>query len=176
MPGYVIHLAVGEEFIKNHPNEIKNYNAFTDGIIYPDSVKDKSLTHYGEKSSMVNLKDFFIDRDLNTDFNKGYFIHILTDYIFYNKFLKVFSREVVHDDYNILNKELEDKFKIKIPAKVKDKVFYKAGKTRILNLEETIEFIKETGKYDLDDIKTAVLNDDERWLKIRPVAEIKKLF
>lgn len=173
MAGYVIHIAVGEEFIKNHPRQIKNYNEFIEGIIYPDSVKDKSLTHYGPKSSMVNLKEFFSDRDIDNDFNKGYFIHILTDYIFYNKFLKVFSK-VVYNDYDILNKQLEDKFKVKIPLKVKDKVFYKEGKTKILKLEETIEFIQKIGKYDLDDIKTAVLTDDKNWLKIRPLSEIKK--
>ena len=46
MAGYVIHLAVGEEFIRNFPNEIKNYEEFIEGIIYPDSVSDKSITHY----------------------------------------------------------------------------------------------------------------------------------
>ena len=43
MAGYVIHLAVGEEYLRNYPNEIKNYNDFIEGIIYPDSVTDKSF-------------------------------------------------------------------------------------------------------------------------------------
>ena len=51
MAGYVIHLAVGEQFLKNFPNEIKNYEEFIKGIIYPDNVIDKSQTHYGPKSS-----------------------------------------------------------------------------------------------------------------------------
>lgn len=58
MAGYVIHLAVGEEYIRKHPNEINNYEEFIEGVIYPDSVTDKSLTHYGLKSSQVNLKRF----------------------------------------------------------------------------------------------------------------------
>ena len=74
MAGYVIHLAVGEEYIRKHPNEINNYEEFIEGVIYPDSVTDKSLTHYGLKSSQVNLKRFFEDKDINTDFNKGYCI------------------------------------------------------------------------------------------------------
>ena len=172
MAGYVIHLAVGEEFLRNYPNEINKYDDFIEGIIYPDSVTDKSLTHYGPKSSQVNLKEFFNDRDINNDFNKGYFLHLVTDYLFYNKFLKFFSKKYIYDDYDILNKELETKFQVKIPSKVKDNVFYKSGETKILNLEETIDFIKETAKNNLNDIKTAVLNGDKNWIEIRPLTKI----
>lgn len=172
MAGYIIHLAVGEEFLRNYPNEIKKYDDFIEGIIYPDSVTDKSLTHYGPKSSMTNLKEFFIDRDIKEDFDKGYFLHLVTDYLFYNRFLKVFSKKYIYNDYDILNKSIEKEFKVKIPKKIKDKVFYKSGRTQILNLKKTIKFIKETAKYDLNDIKKAVFNNDENWLKIRPLREI----
>ena len=60
MAGYVIHLAVGEEYLRIHPGDINDYNEFIEGIIYPDSVTDKSLTHYGEKSSKSNLVDVTI--------------------------------------------------------------------------------------------------------------------
>ena len=87
MPGYIIHLAVGNEFIKNHPTEILDKDKFIDGVIYPDLTYDKSKTHYGPKSSMTNLKNFFLDKEIDTDFNKGYCMHLITDYLFYNKFL-----------------------------------------------------------------------------------------
>ncbi|HIU52041.1 MAG TPA: hypothetical protein IAB70_05445 [Candidatus Merdicola faecigallinarum] len=175
MAGYVIHLAVGEKYLKFYPNEIKNYDDFIQGIIYPDSVADKSLTHYGPKSSEVNLRDFFNDRDINNDFDKGYFLHLVTDYLFYNKFLKTFSKKYIYDDYDILNEALEKEFQVKIPSKVKDEVFYKTGKTKILDLKETIEFITETAKSNLKEIKTAVLNGDKNWLEIRPLAKIKTI-
>lgn len=35
MPGYIIHLAVGNEYIKNHPTEILDKDKFIDGVIYP---------------------------------------------------------------------------------------------------------------------------------------------
>ena len=98
MAGYVIHLAVGEEYLRIHPGDINDYNKFIEGIIYPDSVTDKSLTHYGPKSSQVNLKKFFNDRDIEDDFNKGYFIHLVTDYLFYNKFLDVFSKKYIYNE------------------------------------------------------------------------------
>ena len=93
MAGYVIHLAVGEEYIRKHPNEINNYEEFIEGVIYPDSVTDKSLTHYGLTSSQVNLKRFFEDKDINTDFNKGYCIHLITvdlGQVFRHIFLRIF--------------------------------------------------------------------------------------
>ena len=171
MAGYVIHLAVGEEYIRNFPGKISNYERFIEGIVAPDDVKDKSLTHYGPKSSEVNLKAFFKDRDIEDDFNKGYFVHLVTDYLFYNKFLDLFSKDI-YEDYDILNKLLEEEFKVKIPEKVKDKVFYKEGKTHILDFEKTKDFIIETAKYDLEDIKKAVLKNDENWLKIKKLKHI----
>lgn len=172
MAGYIIHLAVGEEFLKNFPNEIKNYDDFIEGIIYPDSVKDKSLTHYGPKSSQVNLRDFFNKREIEDDFNKGYFLHLVTDYLFYNKFLEIFSKQYIYNDYDILNKDLEKEFQVKIPNKIKDEVFYLDGKTQILSLEKTMKFIRKTAKYDLRNIRKSVFEGDPNWLEIRPLKKI----
>ena len=58
MAGYVIHLAVAETYKKNYPEDIENYEEFIKGVISPDSVKDKAITHYGIKSSKVNLKSY----------------------------------------------------------------------------------------------------------------------
>ena len=161
MAGYVIHLAVGEEYIRNFPAEIKNYEDFIDGIIYPDSVSDKSISHYGPKSSQVNLKAFFMEKDIDNDFNKGYLLHLVTDYLFYNKFLKTFSKQYIYTDYDILNKTLEEKFKVKLPEKIKTNVFYKTGETKILNLEDTINFITNTAKYKLEDMGKQLLKIDK---------------
>lgn len=166
MAGYVIHLAVAEEYIKNFPNDIDDYKEFIEGVIAPDSVKDKSLTHYGAKSSKVNLKSFFGDRDINDSFNKGYFSHLVTDYLFYNRFLSYFSKDI-YNDYDILNKALIEKFGVKVPDSVKNSVFYLDGETKILELEDTINFIINTAKYNLSDVKEAVMNNDEYWLIIK---------
>ena len=166
MAGYVIHLAVAEEYIKKHPEDIKNYNEFIGGIIFPDGVSDKSITHYGYKSSKVNLKSFLEQNEINNDHNKGYFLHLITDYIFYNKFLTYFSKDI-YKDYDILNETLQKKFNVKIPNKVKEKVFYKKGKTKILELEKVIEFINEVSNYRLSNIKESVLKKDNYWFEFR---------
>ncbi len=170
MAGYVIHLAVGVEYIKRHKNEIKNYKEFIEGIIYPDNVSDKSLTHYGEKSSKVHLKDFLVEHEINTSFEKGYFLHLITDYLFYNKFLDYFSKKI-YDDYDMSNKYLIEKYKVKIPEEVKNKIFYKCGGTKLFTLNSISKFIEKTAQYDLEYIKTKVLSDDEFWTTIIDLEE-----
>ena len=97
---------------------------------------------------------------------------MVTDYLFYNKFLTVFSKKYIYNDYDILNKSLEDKFKVKIPDKIKNYVFCNTGETKILNLDEVINFIKETATYDINFIKNEVLNGNKDWLTIRPLIKI----
>ena len=59
------------------------------------------------------------------------------------------------------------KFKVNLPIEIQNKVFYKEGKTKILELNSTIEFIQDVGKYKLTFIKDKVLNNDQYWLTIR---------
>ena len=152
MAGYVIHLAVAESYIKKHEDDIKDYNRFIEGVIFPDSISDKSITHYGEKSSKTDLKAFLEDNKIDNDYNKGYFLHLVTDYIFYNKLLKYFSKDI-YNDYDILNEKLQKKFNVTLPENIKDKVFYKEGKTKVLKLENIIKFIEDVSDYKLDEIK-----------------------
>ena len=166
MPGYVIHLSVANRYIEKHPEEIKDHNKFIEGVISPDGVTDKSTTHYGPKSSKVNLKLFLESNEINDDFNKGYFLHLVTDYLFYNRFLDYFSKDI-YNDYDILNKTLEEKYNVKIPEEVKNKVFYKTGETKILNLESVIEFIEKTSEYKLEYIKQRVMENDINWLQLK---------
>ena len=86
MPGYVIHLAVAEQYLRKNENNKEDYSEFIEGVIFPDSVKDKSLTHYGNGSSNSNLYKFLQENKLENSFKRGYFLHLLTDYLFYNKY------------------------------------------------------------------------------------------
>lgn len=94
---------------------------------------------------------------------------------FYNKFLKVFyGRDELHNEYDLTNYYLQSIFNVVVPEKIKDKVKYKDGGTcKMLFPDDIVSFIKETGKYDLERVKTETLNNNEDWLKIRPLADIK---
>lgn len=174
MPGYVIHLAVAEEFIKKHKNSITNYKDFIDGVIFPDSKKDKSLTHYGKGSSEVNLYDFLNSITIKSNFNKGYFLHLLTDYLFYNKYINCFSNDI-YNDYDILNKQLIEKYNVSLPEEVKNYVFYSNNsmdKLKILSLEVVDNLIDEVSSYNLEDLEIEIKNNPQKWTKIRPLKRI----
>lgn len=171
MAGYVIHLAVAEEYLRKHKSKVENYEEFIDGVIYPDSVKDKSQTHYGEKSSKSNLYDFLMEKNIDTSFNRGYFLHLLTDYLFYNHYVDTMSKDM-YNDYDILNKYLIQKYNVIIPDKVKDFVFFKEGELKILSRELVVKLIEDISNLDIDVVAEDVNNNPEKWTKIRELKNI----
>lgn len=163
MPGYVIHVAIGQEYIKKHKNREENCKDFITGVVMPDLVKPKSESHYGKSPAYTNLKKFLNNNSLNNSLNRGKFLHLITDYLFYNFYLEKFSKEYIYDDYDILNKSLIEKYNVELPEIVKDFVFYKEGKTKILNLNLANKIIEEISELDIDDIINEVLRDDKKW-------------
>ena len=148
MPGYVIHLAVGKVYSKK--NKIKNIEDFERGIIAPDLIgkKDKSKSHYGPNSCKPDLNLFLKTNNILTDYNEGYFLHLLTDHLFYNKFLKMWNPNI-YEDYDILNAGLIKKYGIILPEEIKDVVKFKSGNLNILNKDEICAFINSVGKIDI---------------------------
>lgn len=167
MAGYVIHLAVAEEYLKN-TKKTEDYNDFIKGVLAPDEVKDKSLTHYGSSSGETHLDRFLKEVNLDNSFNRGYFLHLVTDYIFYNKIFDTYSKDI-YNDYDILNAILIEKYKVKIPKQIENSIFYKKGELKILNLEKVEECIKLASSMELDNIKREILDPkfSDKWLKIR---------
>ncbi len=150
MPGFIIHIAVGKEYIKKHENEIKDVDEFIKGIVAPDLISilnkeiNKSITHYGkwsDKDSMKNLDTFLEDNkvDISKDYWKGYFIHLITDYYFYLESFKDETLEIKKNndsfyyDYDCLNKSLIKKYNI---DNIKDE-----------NVSKCIKYINDMPKY-----------------------------
>ena len=172
MPGYVIHLAVAEKYLEKHLNKKENYNEFIEGVIFPDSVEDKSKTHYGDGSSHSNLPKFLSKHSLDNSFNRGYFIHLLTDYLFYNKYIEVFSKDI-YNDYDLLNNKLIDKYHVVLPDKIQNQVFFKNdGDLKILSMNLIDSLITEISQLDIDIIAEEIKNTPEKWTRFR---ELKKL-
>lgn len=143
MPGYVIHLAIAEKNI--NLSNIRNKEEFVKGVIAPDILKNIGInSHYGN-SSNPNLEKFFEKHNLETDYNKGYFLHLVTDYLFYNRFLKEWSPEI-YADYNSLNSILIKKYGIQIPKEVRNYVKFEDKALTILNFDDIITFIETVGK------------------------------
>ncbi len=168
MPGYVIHLAVAEEYLKKHTNKKENYTEFIEAIIAPDDAEDKSLTHYGKTSSKTNLYEYLKENTVNTSYSKGYFLHLLTDYLFYNHYIKYFSKDI-YNDYDILNSYLIPKYNIKIPEKIKNKALFKKGNTKILSKTLVDKIITEISNYDIEDIIMQIKDNPTKWTQYKKI-------
>ena len=166
MPGYVIHLAVAEEYLRKHENNQEEYNDFIEGVIFPDSVKDKSETHYGAKSSVSNLYEFLKENSIDNSFKRGYFLHLLTEYLFYNRYVDRMSKDM-YNDYDILNGMLIEKYDVVLPEKVKDSVFFKEGELVILSMELIEKLVNDISEMDLDEIAKQVNEDPVKWTTMR---------
>lgn len=171
MAGYVIHLAVAEEYLRKHTAKKEEYKDFIEGVIFPDSVKDKSETHYGVKSCEANLYDFLKENEIDNSFKRGYFLHLLTDYLFYNKYIDTMSKDM-YIDYDILNKSLMEKYKVILPEKIKDSVYFKEGDLKILSREIVEKMIEDISLMDIDKIAEEVKADPDKWTKIRKLKRI----
>lgn len=163
MPGHVIHIAVAKEYLRKH-KKAENEEQFIEGVISPDLTDDKSKTHYGPYSSKTNLKEFLKENNIDTSFKRGYFLHLVTDYLFYNKYLDICTKVIYHD-YDVTNRELIQKYNVQIPEKIKDEVFFNDGEPKLLSKELIIKFINEVSKLDLDKIEEEIKNNpnNEKW-------------
>ena len=163
MAGFVIHLAIGKEFIRKHPNIIKNEEEFLKGVVVPDLMgSNKMISHYSKYSRTTNLKAFLESKTLDTDFNKGYFLHLYSDFVFYNKYFTSFSTDIRYD-YDLSNKYLMEKYNVTIPNYLKNRIFFKEGKYKVFSLELFIKFIDEVSSYDMDKVKKEVLENNFKW-------------
>lgn len=96
MASLILHQIIGELYCKK--NNIKDTKQLLSGNIAPDTLAgNKDLNHYtGDRyytlyidaiRGRVNLSNFCKNRTINTDYDKGYFLHLVTDYIFYERLI-----------------------------------------------------------------------------------------
>ena len=169
MPGFTIHIAVAKMYAQKHKEEIKDVDEFIEGAIAPDyislidSSKNKNITHYGKwgdwasNDQQIYLDEFLKDSkvDLNTDYWKEYFIHLLTDHYFDKKY---FHKEIqqakenkdkFYYDYDCLNKVLIKKYSIEIMEKIKKYMNCIEDTPKYINKDKVIKFIEEMSNMNL---------------------------
>ena len=151
MPGFTIHLAIGKRYYEKHKGQIEDNENFIRGIIEPDLYTNiNEREQYKTKSHYANFKNnhryidigkFLEDKkvDIENDYWKGYFMHLLTDYYFYSIDFKEeckkskSNNEKFYHDYDCLNKQLISK--------------YKTDVYNIKPIEKTMNIINEEPKY-----------------------------
>lgn len=168
MAGYVIHLIIADEYLKKTDEKILDKKEFIKGVIYPDSVKIKGTTHYAPYySSDTNLYEFVKDNieKLDQDFYKGYFLHLLTDFLFYKKHFEVpeagTATEIIHNDYDILNGYLLDKYKIEIPEEITKYCNKVEGKTIYIKKEKIDKCIDDCSNYNLENLAKKIMEEKD---------------
>lgn len=169
MPGISIHLAVAAKYMELH--RVKDRDAFSVGSIAPDFAVDTDLSHHSSPNirdsafsfliGKVNLKECLSDFDINTDYGKGYFLHLITDYEYYRCLAKDEDRYrdmphyelkyLLYHDYAVSNKYYKKKYNFVFPDMVKKYDVLKEGKLFIIDLEETDKIIEWLGSIDLEE-------------------------
>lgn len=129
MASFNIHLAVGKRYIEKSKS-IENLNEFYKGIIEPD-LSDKKISHYTglqDKTDLLNylankvqLNEYLNNNIIDSDYEKGVFLHLVTDYLFFNNFFdnnylssisyENFCKDLYYS-YDITNEYLESKYKV----------------------------------------------------------------
>ena len=93
MASPTIHLAIAKKYLEKKKSI--NYKKFIAGTLYPDAVDDNNKSHYTDVNrgndnvshvrGKVNLYDFLIEHESLSDFELGWFLHLVTDYLFFEK-------------------------------------------------------------------------------------------
>ena len=140
MPGFNIHLAIGNRYIEKH--KIEDEESFLWGIIAPDFTDDKAKTHYTKptkpNSSIVEfsknkvcIEDFLKENEVKTDYEKGVLLHLLTDKIFFTEFFpkEYLQRENyvqfcknLYTSYEMTNPYIAKKYNIKFSKELLEKI------------------------------------------------------
>ncbi len=110
MASLMIHLLIAQEYCKKH--KIDDVEAFLQGNLAPDLVPVKWPTHYSKTrtnknhlESIINKVDlpaFCAENDISSDFNKGQFLHLISDVVFFNNYLAHNENYLAFDNENQL--------------------------------------------------------------------------
>ena len=175
MPGLTIHLAIAKQYLNKNKEKNEVEEQFIEGSIAPDLAENKSISHYGFRSANPNLYDFLQENDVKNSYNRGYFLHLLTDLLFYHYLIDIDEikkklthevwRESIYNDYDVLNPILISKYNLEII----DKISYymtssKKGKLKILNEEELFEFIDKVSSVNLEELIENIKSNEIKYI------------
>lgn len=107
-----IHLAIAKKYLETHTT--LNYRDVIAGTLYPDAANNNDESHYTNLNrgndnvshvrGKVNLYSFFKDHEYLNDFELGWFLHLITDYLFFEE---CFSTEyLLENSYEQFCKDL----------------------------------------------------------------------
>lgn len=182
MASLILHQIIGEKYCNQ--NNITNPQEFLKGNISPDILPNKEACHYKEYrpyttylsavKDRVNLSAFCQDKDINTDYDLGYFLHLVTDYVFYNRLITNNDRfnDFCSREYSISSTEMYKEYdriaflllslfpQTDISKLPNNTITTLNEDLTIFNKEELIRFIEICSNFNLNKIYNEILNND----------------
>lgn len=177
MAGFHIHLAIAKKYAEK--NNVRETDELYRGAVAPDLVDNKSISHYSGKqdntklieylANKIGLYDYLKNHTLDNDYEIGVFLHLVTDYLFFNHFIdKSYLGKVMYADfckdlytsYDITNDYLLKKYEIdfgelretlesNISKSRKDKKTENSTGNTIFSNEQLDSFIEYVSNIDL---------------------------
>lgn len=169
MPSYVIHVAIGQEYIKKHPGNIQNKEQFIQGVIAPDRDENKQKAHFCiTDRTNIQLCDYIKTHSILSDYEKGYYLHLLTDYLFYSVMFKEENKTAqkegvgLYSDYDVLTKPLILKYQVELPKEIEQYSRFVEGKLTYLAFDKISEFIDLVSSFQIEEEIENRLSKKER--------------
>lgn len=195
MASLMIHLAAGQEFCKKQ--FVENEEEFLKGNLEPDLCSDKEAGHFVNSEKPDNYDDSIKNRvnlvaycktcEIKNSFDLGYFFHLLTDYIFYNKYMinlksyreindKTYKyvNKMVYDDYGRVGAYLVNVFSdlklemlpefARIQDKSKLKIFTEKGLDKVVELCAQVDLFKTYNEIKTKNENIIILTNGEEFL------------
>lgn len=185
MASFNIHLSIAHKYIEK--NNIKEKNDFLRGSIAPDLEKDDKKSHYcgyRNKNDIINnlenkvlLINYLKENEIKNIYDRGVFLHLITDYLFFNTFFeKDYLLKITYEDfckdlyysYSHTNKYLKEKYKIEdekyckeiednIKKDQQEKNMDDSIRRNILPYKKLDEFIEKVSNINLNQYKKEIL-------------------
>lgn len=188
MASFHIHLAIAKRYIEK--NNVEDEKSFYNGTIEPDLEEYENILHYTDKNrnkenifqylkGKALLPNFLTENDINNDYYRGVFLHLVTDYLFFNDFFETnYLATISYNDfvkdlyysYNLVNQYLRDKYSIDL-SDLKDKLYNNIKKDRkekgtieskgknILDINKLDNFIERVSSINLEEYKLKLLKN-----------------
>lgn len=188
MASFHIHLAISNKFAEK--NKITDNIAFFQGTMDPDITENKDISHYtGSKNKSnlnnylkqkVRLYEYLKQNNIDSDYQKAVFLHLITDYLFYNHFLdkeyiyKTSYQDYIRDlyySYNVISIYLINKYKLDFKdynKKISKNIHFYRKKRNVNNFEQSINiipfdkldiFIEEVSSIDINKYKDKIMEN-----------------
>lgn len=193
MASFNIHLAIGKRYIEKG-NKIDHEEEFFRGIIAPDLVEDKTKSHYSgiqDKNNIleylankVDLYEYLKKNEIHSDYQKGVFLHLIADYLFFNCFFdKTYLKSISYEEfckdlyvsYDFTNDYLEKQYKLsltgileeiklQIAKDKKEKNITKESRKNILPQLELDQFIEYVSDISLEAYRDKIIKNKKNVL------------